>query len=108
VAGEPSELRAIYEAKEALHAVYRTRGYDRAHHALTAQTDRLADSVVPELQTFRRTLIRWRREILEYFRTGLTNARTEGFNNKAKVVKKRAYGYRSFANYRLRLVNACA
>ena len=38
----------------------------------------------------------------------LTNGRTEGFNNKAKVVKKRAYGYRSFRNYRLRLLNACA
>ena len=63
---------------------------------------------LPELQTFRRTLMRWRREILAYFGTGLTNARTEGFNNKAKLVKKRAYGYRSFRNYRLRLLNACA
>jgi transposase len=52
--------------------------------------------------------MRWRREILAYFGTGLTNARTEGFNNKAKLVKKRAYGYRSFRNYRLRLLNACA
>jgi hypothetical protein len=25
-----------------------------------------------------------------------------------KLVKKRAYGYRSFRNYRLRLLNACA
>jgi len=59
---------------------------------------------LPELQTLRRTLVRWRREILAYFGTGLTNARTEGFNNKAKLVKKRAYGYRSFRNYRLRLL----
>jgi transposase len=48
--------------------------------------------------------MRWRNEILAYFGTGLT----EGFNNKAKLVKKRAYGYRSFRNYRLRLLNACA
>ena len=45
-----------------------------------------------ELQTFRRTLLRWRNEILVYFDTGLTNGRTEGFNNKAKLAKKRAYG----------------
>jgi len=50
----------------------------------------------------------WRHAILEHIATGLTNARTEGFNNKAKLVKKRAYGYRSFRNYRLRLLNACA
>jgi transposase len=102
------ELRALYEAKEALHSLYRTRGYDRASEALTALTDRLAASSLAELQTLRRTLLRWRREILAYFATGLTNGRTEGFNNKAKVVKRRAYGYRSFRNYRLRLLNACA
>jgi len=102
------ELHAMYEAKEALHSLYRTRGYGRAKKALTALTDRLAVSPLAELQTLRRTLIRWRREILAYFATGLTNGRTEGFNNKAKVVKRRAYGYRSFSNYRLRLLNACA
>jgi transposase len=102
------ELRELYEAKEALHALYRIRGRDRAALALTRLTDRLAASALPELQTFRRTLIKWRREVLTYFGTGLTNGRTEGFNNKAKVVKRRAYGYRSFRNYRLRLLNACA
>ena len=102
------DLRALYEAKEAMHSLYRTRGRERAKVALAALTDRLVDSNLPELQTLRRTLIRWRHEILEHFATGLTNARTEGFNNKAKLVKKRAYGYRSFRNYRLRLLNACA
>jgi transposase len=102
------DLRALYEAKEALHTLYRIRGRERAKHALTALTDRLSASPLPELQTLRRTLLRWRREILAYFATGLTNGRTEGFNNKAKLVKKRAYGYRSFQNYRLRLLNACA
>ena len=75
-----------------MHTLYRVRGHRRAKAALTALTDRLASSPLPELQTFRRTLMRWRREILAYFFTGLTNGRTEGFNNKAKVVKKRAYG----------------
>jgi transposase len=102
------ELRELYEAKEAMHSLYRIRGYDRAKLALTALTDRLAQSSLPEIQTLRRTLMHWRREILAYFATGLTNGRTEGFNNKAKVVKRRAYGYRSFSNYRLRLLNACA
>lgn len=71
-------------------------------------TDRMACSELPEVLTLRRTLMRWRFEILTYFASGLTNGRTEGFNNKAKVVKRRAYGYRSFSNYRLRLLNACA
>jgi transposase len=101
------ELREIYYAKEALHSFYRTKGVSRASRGLTRLTDALAHSKLPELKRFRRTLKSWRNEILAYFQDRLTNARTEGFNNVAKLVQKRAYGYKSFENYRLRLLNAC-
>jgi len=101
-------LREVYLAKEALHRFYRTRGIDRATRAFDNLLQRLAASSLPELATLRRTLSRWRNEVLAYFDTGLTNAITEGFNLKAKLVKRRAFGYRSFRNYRLRLLNACA
>lgn len=71
-------------------------------------TDTMASSTVKEIKTLRRTLLRWAYPILAYFKYGLTIGRTEGFNNKAKLVIKRAYGYKSFENYRLRLLNACA
>ena len=64
-------------------------------------------SKIKAVKKLRRTLMSWRTEILNYFKTGLTNARTEGFNNVAKLVNKRAYGYKNFGNYRLRLLNAC-
>ncbi len=105
---EHPDLRELYEAKEALSAFYRVRSYPQAARILTGFTDRLASSVVPELKTFRATLMRWRNEVLAYFQTRATNGMTEGFNGKAKLVKRRAYGYRSFTNYRLRLLNACA
>lgn len=105
---EHHELREIYHLKEALHGFYRIKGSQRAARALTAMTDRMAKSILPEVKTFRRTLLKWRNEILAYFGRRITNGRTEGFNNKAKLVKRRAYGYRSFKNYRLRLLNACA
>jgi transposase len=70
--------------------------------------DRFGQSPVPEILALRRTLVSWRAEILAYFETGLSNGRVEGFNGKAKLVRMRAYGYRSFKNYRLRLLNACA
>jgi len=102
------ELRALHAARESLFRLYRTRGYRRARAALGNLTDALALSSLPELLTLRRTLMRWRREILGYFLCRLTNARTEGYNGKAKLVIRRAYGYKSFRNYRLRLLNACA
>ena len=84
-------LRELYECKEALHSLYRTRGADRAATALTTLTDRLAASSLPEIRTLRSTLIRWRSEVLAYFEARITNGRTEGFNNKAKLVKKRFF-----------------
>jgi transposase len=71
-------------------------------------TDAMAASTLSEIKTLRKTFLKWRNEILAYFETGLTNARTEGYNNVAKLVQKRAYGYKNFRNYRLRLLSACA
>lgn len=93
-------LRELYDAKEALAGFYRIRSFKQASRVLTESTD--------ELRTFRATLMRWRNEVLAYFQTRATNGMTEGCNGKAKLVKRRAYGYKSFTNYRLRLLNACA
>ena len=98
------DLFEVYTWKERLSSFYRIKGYYKASVTLRKLTDHMAFSSLKEVHTLRRTLIKWREEILNYFLTGLTNARTEGYNNKAKVVKRRAYGYRSFRNYRLKVV----
>jgi transposase len=100
------EIREVYFYKEALHRFYRTRGYNKAARVLIGLTDRMALSKLKEIQTLRKTLMKWRREILAYFKTGLTNGRTEGYNRLAKLYQYRAFGYKSFKNYRLRLLNA--
>lgn len=101
------ELDELYHFNQALHRFYRIKGESKAARILTRLTDAMSLSKLPEIKRLRKTLTRWRNEILNYFKTRLTNARTEGFNNVAKLVQKRAYGYRSFENYRLRLLNAC-
>lgn len=100
------ELAELYAFKESLHGFYRIKGYKRANKALTKMTDRMAKSKLKEIKTLRKTLMKWRNEILNYFKTGITNARTEGFNNVAKVLKRNGYGYSSFENYRLRVLNS--
>lgn len=102
---EYPKLRELYHFKEALHGLYRCRGYDRARRALIGLLDRMALSSLPEIKKLRKTLMKWKTEILNYFITGLTNGRTEGFNNLAKLLQKRAFGFRSFKNYRLRLLS---
>ena len=99
------KMRELYHFKEALHGLYRCRGYNRAKRAMVGLLDRMAASTLPEIKKIRRTLMKWKNEILNYFATGITNGRTEGFNNLAKLLQKRAFGFRSFENYRLRLLS---
>ena len=102
------KLNELYWWKESLHKLYRTKGRVRAERALEAMITQAKTSSLKEVQTLGRTLKSWKEEILNYFDYRITNATTEGFNNVAKVVQRRAYGYKSFRNYRLRVLSACA
>lgn len=102
------DMNEVYQFKEAISRFYRIRGLRRAELAFNNLLDELARSKNKTLHTLRRTLMRWKTEILNFFKYRITNARVEGFNNVAKVIKRRAYGFRSFKNYRLRLLNACS
>lgn len=99
------KLKEIYWFKESLHRFYRINGYNKAQRAFTRLTDRMALSPYQEIKKLRKTLMKWRNEILNYFLTRLTNAKTEGYNRLAKREQYCAFGVRSFFNYRLRLLN---
>ena len=100
-------LNELYRAKEKLFETYRTRGSGRAQVSLGKFISELETGSSEALRKLGRTLKSWREEIVEYFKTGVTNAFTEQTNNRGKLVQKRAYGYKSFRNYRLRLLSAC-
>ncbi len=46
----------------------------------------------------------WREAILNYFDHPYTNGFLEGKNNRIKVVKRMAYGYRNPQNFRQRIM----
>jgi transposase len=55
------------------------------------------------------TIIRWFDEIIAYFDNGTTSGavvrvafRRKGINNKLKLIKRSAYGFRNFENFRIR------
>lgn len=101
-------IKEAYEWKEHFHRLYRMKGYDRARARMEKLLIAMKFSIIPEIQRLQRTMERWRDEILNYFKCGLTNAMTEGFNRVASLVKNRAFGYRNQNNYRLRFLSACA
>ncbi len=69
--------------------------------------DLKAHESIQPLRALARTLSRWREEILNFFDSGLTNAVTEGFHTKIKLIKRMAYGFRNEEAYDLRILYAC-
>ena len=60
-----------------------------------------------KLKTLWKTLLKHQEGIMNYFKYWLTNARVEWKNNKAKVLKRVAYGYTNKKNYMKKLLFAC-
>lgn len=59
------------------------------------------------LQTLGQTLDSWKEEIARMWRFTKTNSITEGLHNKMEMISRRAFGFRNFQNYRLRVIVLC-
>jgi len=101
------ELKELYWYQQRLYRFYRIKGYNKARAVYIKLMDDMARSKIKRIVSYRNTLRSWHEEILNYFSTKLTNGRTEGFNRKAKLIQRCAYGFRSFKNYRLKLLYSC-
>jgi transposase len=101
------KLNELYRWKEKIFEFYRIKGYGRASVAFNKLMEAMAKSGLEEIQKLLRTFKRWRHEIVRYFAEGYTNAFTERMNGTGKLVQRRAFGYKSFRNYRLRVLSAC-
>lgn len=55
----------------------------------------------PEVRSLGRTLKRWRSEITAWHACHLTNGPTEAINNLITWVKRVAFGFTNFRNYRI-------
>ena len=106
-------IRAIYEFKENLVTclLAKTQTKKQCKHLapvfLEAITQ-LKTSGFEILQTLGRTLDKWKEEIGRMWRFSKSNGITEGFHRKMKLIQRRAYGFKNFENYRLRVRALCA
>ncbi|WP_148654504.1 transposase, partial [Legionella pneumophila] len=67
----------------------------------------LRQSAFQSLRTLGNTLFKWREEVVRMLRFTKNNGITEGFHRKMKLIQRRAYGFRNFENYRLRVRVLC-
>ena len=92
------ELRAAYEYYQDLIAAI-------SHRSQTLLDQLIKQNNLPNvMRRVKRTLAKHRQEIIASFYTRLTNGPIEGTNNKIKIIKRTAYGYRNFFHFRIRIL----
>ncbi len=102
------QVAQTWIALQDLRHVYGAVSIDQARHRLHRFYWRCATAEVPELTRVARTISAWQDELLAYFTTGgASNGPTEAVNLLIKRIKRVGFGFRNFANYRLRLLLHC-
>ena len=107
-AGDPDDaIRDCWVAKERVRDVYLT---DDPVLAASRLDEAIAwcieEESGPELRRLAKLLRRWKTEILAHHTTGASNGPVEAMNLLIKQVKRSGRGFRSFKNYRLRILLA--
>ena len=74
---------------------------------LLNKVELLKASPFPPMKTLGRSLKSWLNPIARMFRYYRSNGIVEGFHRKMKLIQRRAYGFRNFENYRLRVKVLC-
>ena len=102
-------LRAIYRTKQKLVRLMllKTLNASRARRKLPKLMQLLEHFKNSPLRTLAKTLTAWLQPIVAMWRFSKTNGITEGFHTKMEMMTRRAYGFRNFENYRLRVLTHC-
>lgn len=106
-------IDAIYHFKRRLHRLLMkkmmtARQCKRLIPLFLKMMAALKESPFKRLVTLGKTLYQWRDEVVRMWRFTKNNGITEGFHRKMKLIQRRAYGFRNFENYRLRVKVLCS
>ena len=76
-------------------------------HDLLPMIKELKNSAIDTFRILGETIHAWRNEIGRMWRFSRTNSITEGLHNKMEMISRRAFGFRNFNNYRMRVLALC-
>ena len=102
-------LQALYEAKQQLvrFMLLKTVTRERMKAKLPQYLELLGQLRESPLRALAKTLTSWMEPIVAMWRFSKTNGITEGFHTKMEMLSRRAFGFRNFENYRLRVLTHC-
>lgn len=98
------DLREAYLLKEKFFDFMRSFNASQAKERLRIFRAHAFVADLPEFSACLTMLKNWETYILNAFDCPYSNGFTEGVNNKIKVLKRIAFGYRSFRNFRIRIL----
>jgi transposase len=109
---EHPHLKSIYRFKQELTHLMRLKTLAKETawlkiHDLLEMIRQLKESPIEAFKTLGETLSSWRNEIVRMWRFKKTNSITEGLHNKMEMISRRAFGFRNFNNYRMRVLALC-
>jgi len=98
------KLAAAWALKERFRRWYRSDTREEAEAGLAQWEESVRQHGPAPFHKLFSMLRDWRKEILNYFDHRYTNGFVEGKNNRIKVIKRVAYGYRNTENFRQRIM----
>ena len=99
-------LNTVYVLKDQLKRIWEYKHPAWARKALDQWCALAHASGIPALSTFARNLCRHEKGIVNHCRYPIHTGRLEGINNKIKVIKRQAYGFRDDAYFILKIKGA--
>lgn len=102
-------LDALYQVKQRLIRLLLRKTLNRkmAKRALPKLVRLIEQLKLSPLHGLAKTLTSWLEPIVAMWRFSKSNGITEGFHTKMEMISRRAYGFRNFENYRLRVLTHC-
>jgi transposase len=109
---ETPGLKEVYEFKTGLVELLLKKHQKRSETKglipqLLWHIEECRKSPLPRFQELARTLKRWLEPIARMWRFTKNNGITEGLHTKMEMLSRRAFGFRNFENYRLRVIALC-
>ena len=104
---QSNDLAVAYYLKEQFYDFMNSKNSEEARKKLRKFILSAEASQLEEFKATLTMLANWSKYILNAFECPHSNGFTEGTNNKIKVIKRNAYGYRNFENFRNRILLSC-
>ena len=97
-------LKYAYTLKNDFLKIKTLNSYEEKENAFRKWLYDTECSTIKEFKNCVNTFREWHAYISNYFKYGLSNGPTEGKNNLIKVIKRLAFGFRNFNNFRNRIL----